>query len=189
MFTNTNLMNNILTIVVIIMMLTTIENAKAKEFNFKLVVGVATFHPFGDGEYESFEKVTYQWRDRTYEYRYVENRQYNDDTNIIGIEYKDFLIATFKNSYYNRSYIVAYRFLDEPIFNYGVHEISLTSHVGITHGYRAGKDIPEKMCFSQNVCPTVSVGVEYSYDNNYFINTSAVANSINITLAKAISIK
>jgi hypothetical protein len=188
MFTQSSI-NTILTVILGLVLFGFLDSAKAQEFNFKVVAGVATFHPFGDGEYQSFEKITYQWRDRTYQYRYVENKQYNNNTNLIGIEYKDFLIGTFKNSYYNRSYIVAYRFLDEPIFNYGVHEISLTSHLGITHGYRAGKDIPEKMCFTQNLCPSVSVGIEYSYDNNYFINTSAVSNSINITLAKAISIK
>lgn len=67
---------------------------------------------------------------------FKEKRAFNEDHNMIGIEYNDFVLATFNNSYYHQSVLIGYNYqLTGFSFADNVtHEITVLT--GLVYGYQ-----------------------------------------------------
>lgn len=79
----------------------------------------------------------------------------NEDHNFIGLQYNKWLIASYENSFYKRSYLVGYEFYSKEIFK----NITANVKVGFISGYPDCKTWMDKRT---DFCPMMAPEITYT---------------------------
>ena len=174
---------------IFLIILTFSPDSEASKNNEKisLTFGIYTDH-IGSGEYKTIERESGFYKGNYYSYQYKKNNEYNEDNQLVGLEYENVLVGTFENSYRDRSYLAMYKFTEQLIYHNGVHNVSFKAYAGLTYGYKK-KHLPNEMFIADRVSIATAIGLEYTYNERYSISGLISGNAFTVNVSRHFDIK
>ena len=143
------------------------------ENSFRITFSVFTTHLFTNG----FENNNNKFE------------KFNEKNNLIGIESDGVFIGIMNNSFDRKTYLGTYKIMNKTLYKnniYGnIHSLNLRIDTGISYGYRKN-DFKFQPCVRDKICAIGSVGIEYSFNDNYFASANMFANAISVIIQKTI---